>query len=60
MPYRTIWESAGVRQRFLGVVTSPELLDSLTDAHDDPRFDSLEYVIQGNCTKMIMTLSLTP
>ena len=46
MPYQTIWESAGVCQKFWGVVTSPELSDSLRDVRDDPRFDSLQYVIK--------------
>jgi len=46
MPYQTTWEASGVCQKFWGVVTSPELFDSLTDTHDDPRFDSLHYVIK--------------
>jgi hypothetical protein len=46
MSYKTIFESTGVRQKFWGVVTSPELLYSLTDAHDDGRFNSLRYVIK--------------
>ena len=46
MPYQTTREPTGVYQRFRGVVTSPELFDSLTDTHDDPRFDALRYVIK--------------
>jgi hypothetical protein len=46
MPYQTIWEPAGVCQKYWGVVTSPELFDSLTDTHNDPRFDSIQYAIK--------------
>ena len=46
MPYETTWEPNGICQKFWGIVESPELFDSLTDVHRDPRFKSLRYVIK--------------
>jgi len=46
MSYETSWEPRGICQKFWGTVSSPELFDSLTDIHHDPRFDSIRYVIK--------------
>ena len=46
MPYETTWETNGIYQKFWGVVSSPELFDSLTDLHRDHRFNSIRYVIK--------------
>lgn len=46
MPYETTWETNGISQKFWGVVSSPELFDSLKNVHQDPRFNSIQYVIK--------------
>ena len=46
MSYETIWEPQGIYQRFWGVVSSPELFDSLADIHRDPRVATIRYVIK--------------
>jgi hypothetical protein len=46
MSFETIWEPQGIYQKFWGTVSSPELFDSLSDIHHDPRFASIRYVIK--------------
>ena len=46
MSYRTIRESNGILQEFWGVVCSPEVFDSIRAIHDEPQFDTLQYVIK--------------
>ena len=46
MPHETIRETTGLYQKFHGVVTSPELFNSVVAIHNDPGFAALEYVIK--------------
>lgn len=46
MSFETIWEPQGICQTFWGSVSSPELFDSLSDIHHDPRFGSIRFVIK--------------
>lgn len=45
MPYSNIWEKKGVVKKFQGVVTGGELLQSVIDVEEDPRFDEIHYVL---------------
>ncbi len=46
MAYETIWESQGIYQKYWGCVSSPEMFDSFSEIHDDPRFASIRYVVK--------------
>jgi len=45
MPYRLIWEAAGLYRQYHGDVTIDERLASFEAICADPRFDSLHYTI---------------
>ena len=45
MGYEIIWEKRGVVKRFLGEVTSQDMLQSVVETEGDARFDDLRFVI---------------
>ena len=46
MSYKTIWEPQGIYQKYWGCVSSPEMFDSFSEIHCDPRFASIRYVVK--------------
>ncbi len=46
MPHETTREEKGLYQKFHGVVSSPELFNSIVAIHKDPDFSSFDYVIK--------------
>lgn len=45
MPFEIEWEPRGLRTRFHGLVSGADILRHSTAIDNDPRFDSLRYVI---------------
>ena len=45
MAFEIVWESLGVRKRFWGFVTIPELVESVVKPLGDSRFERIRYVI---------------
>lgn len=59
MGYEIFWEGPhGVVKRHFGHVTGSELLKAVQETEEDPRFDSLHYVI--NDFRDCETLAVTP
>ena len=58
MSYEIIWEPSGVIKRFLGHVTSNDLIQSVVEIEQDAHFDTLHYCINdflgitGICSSM--------
>jgi len=46
MSYETIWEPQGIYQKYWGYLSSPEIFDSFSEIHGDPRFTSIRYVVK--------------
>lgn len=45
MPCEITWEPHGVYKKFSGFIEAAEFVESTKAVHEDPRFDSLHYVI---------------
>lgn len=45
MAYELIWEAKGLHKRFYERITGSEFRESVEQVHGDPRFGSVQYVI---------------
>lgn len=45
MAFELMWENKGIYRKFTGIVTAKEFLGAQDQVYNDPRFDSIKYVI---------------